>query len=416
MLPDGRGGTKSYFCGANHELIVTGENIVTFAARIGFHEPAKKERLAEILRLYRRAVNQETFNTEVTEVSYAGVFSVYDCQVPNVNAFDGNGVYLHNCGEIVLKSKQFCNLTEVAARPEDTEKTLLKKIRIATILGTYQSSLTNFLYISKEWRKNCEEERLLGVSITGQWDSQAVRNPKTLQKLRDHALGVNREYAKRFGVNESTCITCVKPSGTVSQLVDASSGMHPRHSRFYIRRIRISATDPLFQMLKEQKFPYYPEVGQIENSATTYVIEFPVKAPKEAVMRNDLSALEQLEYWKTVKENFTEHNPSVTISVGNDEWLETANWLYKSWEILGGLSFLPRTEHVYQLAPYEEVDEERYKELAAKLPDIDFSHIVAYEEDDQTSGAKELACVGGVCEIDPEEESSPIKAPSHVVQ
>lgn len=318
------------------------------------------------------------------------------------------------CGEIILRSKQFCNLTEVVARPEDTEKTLLKKVRIATILGTYQSTLTNFPYISKEWKKNCEEERLLGVSITGQWDSPVARNPKTLEKLRNHALGVNREYAKRFGINESTCVTCVKPSGTVSQLVDAASGMHPRHAPYYIRRIRISATDPLFQMLKEQKFPYHPEVGQLESSATTYVLEFPVKAPAGAAFRNDLSAIEQLEYWKMVKERFTEHNPSVTISVGNDEWIESANWLYKNWGMLGGLSFLPRTNHVYQLAPYEEISEARYKELVAKIPDTDFSHIVAYEEEDQTTGAKELACVGGVCEIDPEEESSPMKAPAGV--
>lgn len=321
---------------------------------------------------------------------------------------------INPCGEIVLRSKQFCNLSEVIARPEDTEKTLLKKIRIATILGTYQSSLTHFPYISKEWKKNCEEERLLGVSVTGQWDSPAVRNPKTLRKLRDHALGVNREYAKRFGISESTCITCVKPSGTVSQLVDAASGMHPRHSAYYIRRIRISATDPLFHMLKEQKFPYYPEIGQLESSATTYVLEFPVKAPGDAAFRNDLTAIQQLEYWKMVKENYTEHNPSVTISVGGDEWIETANWLYKNWEILGGLSFLPRSEHVYQLAPYEEITEERYKELLANFPDVDFSHIVAYEEEDQTTGAKELACVGGVCEIDPEEESAPTKVPVKV--
>jgi len=365
------------------------------------------------------------YNHKVVSVVFHGYEDVYNGTVDEFHNFFVGGfaghtrggkrkfVYINNlqCGEIVLRSKQFCNLSEVIARPEDTEKTLLKKVRIATILGTYQSSLTNFPYISKEWKKNCEEERLLGVSITGQWDSPAARNPKTLRKLRDHSLGVNREYAKRFGINESTCVTCVKPSGTVSQLVDAASGMHTRHSQYYIRRIRISATDPLFSMLKEQKFSYYPEIGQLESSATTYVLEFPVKAPDGAVFRNDLTALQQLEYWKTVKENYTEHNPSVTVSVGDDEWIETANWLYKNWEILGGLSFLPRTDHVYQLAPYEEITEERYKELVSKMPDIDFSRIVAYEEDDQTTGAKELACVGGVCEIDPEEESAPTKVP-----
>ncbi|MDP2705226.1 MAG: ATP cone domain-containing protein [Patescibacteria group bacterium] len=303
------------------------------------------------------------------------------------------------CGEIVLRSKQFCNLTEVVARKGDTEKTLLEKVELAAILGTYQSTLTSFKYLSPEWKKNCEEERLLGVSITGQWDCPAVRNPETLKKMRAKAVEVNRKYAERFGINASTCVTCVKPSGTVSQLVDAASGMHPRYAQYYIRRVRISTTDPLFQMFKDQKFPHHPEVGQSEENATTYVLEFPVKAPDGAILRNDKTAIEQLEYWKGVKENFTEHNPSVTIYVGDNEWIEVANWLYKNWDILGGLSFLPRDNHVYKLAPYEEITKERYEELLSKLPKIDFSQIVVYEKDDETMGAKELACVGGVCEI-----------------
>jgi ribonucleoside-diphosphate reductase alpha chain len=310
------------------------------------------------------------------------------------------------CGEIILRSKQFCNLTEVVARPDDTEESLLEKIRLATILGTYQSMLTSFPYLSKEWKENCEEERLLGVSITGQWDSPAARRPETLVKLRARAIEVNREYARRFGINASTAITCVKPSGTVSQLVDAASGMHPRHSRYYIRRVRISATDPLFQMLREQKFPHHPEVGQLESTATTFVLDFPVKAPEGAVLRNDLSALDQLEHWKTVKECFTEHNPSVTVSVAQDEWVLVADWLYRHWDLLGGLSFLPREEHVYQLAPYEEITEEEYHHLTRDLPEIDFAAIMAYEKEDSTTGAKELACVGNVCEVDVAETAS----------
>ena len=304
------------------------------------------------------------------------------------------------CGEIILRSKEFCNLTEVVARADDTEESLLKKAKLATILGTYQSTLTNFPYISKEWKTNCEEERLLGVSITGQWDCPAVRNPETLRKMRDLAVETNKHYAKQFGITPSLAITCVKPSGTVSQLVDAASGMHSRHAPYYIRRIRIAATDPLFHMLKEQKFPYYPEVGQMEDTATTFVLEFPVKAPEGTNFRNDFSAIEQLEYWKMVKDNFTEHNPSVTISVGENEWVETANWLYKNWDMLGGLSFLPRSEHVYKLAPYEEITETKYNELMLRTPDIDFSRIVIYEKDDETQGAKELACMGNTCEID----------------
>lgn len=305
------------------------------------------------------------------------------------------------CGEITLKSKEFCNLTEVVARPEDTEKTLIEKTRIATILGTYQATLTNFPYISPFWKKNCDEERLLGVSITGQWDSPAVRNRVTLRKMREKAIETNKIYAERFGINQSTSITCVKPSGNGSQLLNVSSGMHPRHSRYYIRRVRISASDALFQMLKEQKTPYHPEVGQSVESASTYVLEFPVKAPEGTIFKNDLTAIEQLEYWKLVKENYTEHNPSVTISVGEDEWIAVANWLYNNWDILGGLSFLPREDkdHIYALAPYEEINEEQYNKFVASFPELDFSQIMIYEKDDETQGAKEAACVSGVCEV-----------------
>ncbi len=303
------------------------------------------------------------------------------------------------CGEILLRSKSFCNLSEIVARAEDTRESLLRKVRLATILGTYQSTLTDFPYLSKDWKRNCNEERLLGVSITGQWDSPAARDPEILKQLREEAVKVNKEYAARFGVAPSAAITCVKPSGNLSQTVNASSGMHPRHSQYYIRRIRISATDSLFHMLKDQKISYKPEVGQAMGAANTYVVEFPVKAPNGAVFRDGLSATDQLEHWRTVKQNYTEHNPSVTISVGNNEWIDVAHWLYQNWDILGGLSFLPREDTVYQLAPYEEITKERYEELKKSFPDIDFSQIVLYEKDDNTEGAKELACVSGVCEI-----------------
>lgn len=303
------------------------------------------------------------------------------------------------CGEIILRSRQFCNLSEVVARASDTEQTLMKKVRIATILGTYQSTLTKFGYLSKEWKENCEAERLLGVSITGQWDSKFARDSAILRKLKNEAIRVNKIYAKRFGVNESTCITCVKPSGTVSQTVDCASGMHPRHAPYYIRRIRISATDALFKMMKDQGVPYYPEVGQSVDSANTYVLEFPMKAPEGAICKDDITAIDQLEHWKVVKVNYTEHNPSVTISVGENEWIKVAHWLYQNWEIVGGLSFLPRSNHVYQLAPYEAIDEKTYKELAKKMPEFDFSKIVTYELRDETEIKRELACVAGVCDI-----------------
>ena len=305
------------------------------------------------------------------------------------------------CGEIILKPKQFCNLTEVVARAEDTEDMLLEKTRIATILGTYQSMLTNFKYLSPEWKKNCEEERLLGVSITGQWDCKAVRNPNTLRKMKEVAIETNRKYAARFGINASTAITCVKPSGNGSQLFDSSSGMHPRHAKFYIRRVRIERHNPLFAMLRDMGVSAHPEVGSTEDMASTFVLEFPVKAPKGTThFKDDVSAHELLEYWKMVKENYTEHNPSTTISVDEGEWLEVAHWVYAHWDIIGGLSFLPRSEHVYKLAPYEAITEERYNELIKDFPEIDFSKIVLYEYDDTTTGSKELACVSGTCEID----------------
>ena len=303
------------------------------------------------------------------------------------------------CGEIILRSRQFCNLSEVVARAEDTEEDLMRKIRIATILGTYQSTLTKFGYLSKEWKNNCEEERLLGVSVTGQWDSKLSRDPEMLSKLRLEAIRINKIYAKRFGISESTCITAVKPSGTVSQTVDCASGMHPRHAPYYIRRVRISATDSLFKMMKDQGVPYHPEVGQSMEEANTFVLEFPMKAPEDAICKDDISAIDQLEHWKVVKVNYTEHNPSVTISVGENEWIQVAHWLYQNWDIVGGLSFLPRSNHVYQLAPYEAIDEKTYNELVKNMPDFDFSKIVTYELRDETEVKKELACVAGVCDI-----------------
>lgn len=303
------------------------------------------------------------------------------------------------CGEIILKSKQFCNLTEVVARANDTKESLIRKARLATILGTYQSTLTNLGYLSKEWTENCEAERLLGVSITGQWDSKAVRNADVLKAMRAETIATNKKYAAKFKVNASTAITCVKPSGTVSQTLGVASGMHPRHAPYYIRRIRISATDSLFKMLKDQGVPYYPEVGQSEETANTFVLEFPVKSPDGAISKDDISALDQLEHWKLVKENFTEHNPSVTISVGDDEWIKVANWVYENWDIVGGLSFLPRSNHVYRLAPYEPITKAQYEAMVERLGNVDYGKLYQYERQDETELKKEMACVSGTCEI-----------------
>lgn len=303
------------------------------------------------------------------------------------------------CGEIILKSMQFCNLTEVIARSTDTKESLVRKARLATILGTYQSTLTKFQYISKEWTVNCEAERLLGVSVTGQWDSATVRNADVLNAMRLETIKTNKKFAERFGVNTSNAITCVKPSGTVSQTFDVASGMHARHAPYYIRRIRVSATDALYKFMRDAGVPCLPEVGQNAETANTFVLEFPVKAPEGAISKDDVSAIDQLTHWKLVKENFTEHNPSVTVSVGDDEWIKVANWVYENWAIVGGLSFLPRENHVYQLAPYETITKDEYEARIKNFPVVDYAKLMQYERADETELKKELACVSGVCEI-----------------
>lgn len=303
------------------------------------------------------------------------------------------------CGEIYLRSKQFCNLSSIVVRPDDTMASLKRKMRLATILGTYQATLTNFEYLSEDWKNNCEEEQLLGVSITGYYDNKVVRNDKNLEALRAEAITVNKEYAKRFKRKPSTAITCVKPHGNSGQLLGVGSGMHPWFAPYYIRRVRISVNDPLLKLAQEQGVPVFPEVGYSTSNSTTMVLEFPVKAPDGAVVSKDVSALEMLEEWRRLKVHFTEHNPSVTIYVSDDEWMAVANFVYENWDIVGGLSFLPRNDHIYQLAPYEEITKEEYEKRKKALGDIDFSKLVIYEKTDQTIGAKELACAGGTCEI-----------------
>ena len=307
---------------------------------------------------------------------------------------------MNPCGEIYLQSKQFCNLTSIVVRPKDTMESLKRKMHLATIVGTYQATLTNFEYLSKEWKENCEKEQLLGVSITGYYDNKIVRDDKNLQILRDEGIKANKKYAKRFGVNESTAITCVKPHGNSGQLLGVGSGMHTWYSHYYIRRVRISANDPLLKLAQNQGVTALPEVGYSTSNASTMVLEFPCKAPDEAMVNKDVTALEMLEEWKRLKINFTEHNPSVTIYVGDEEWIAVANFVYKNWDIVGGLSFLPRDNHIYQLAPYEEITKDEYERRMKLLKHINFSKLVLYEKDDQTIGAKELACVGGVCESD----------------
>ena len=312
---------------------------------------------------------------------------------------DERQIGLNPCGEIYLRSKQFCNLTNVVIRPKDTVEVLKRKIELATLLGTYQSTLTNFGYLSKKWKENCEAERLLGVTLNGYYDNPIVRDDKVSDTLREHSIEVNKKYAKRFDINPSTAITSVKPSGNSGQLLGVGSGMHPWYAPYFIRRVRISHTDTLLKMARDQGVPCLPEVGQSELTATTFVLEFPVKAPEGAIFKDKVSALDLMKEWKRLKEHFVEHNPSATIYVGPDEWLAVGNFVYENWDWIGGLAFLPRSEHVYQLAPYEEITKEEYERRTRVIGKIDFSKLSQYEATDNTTGAKEFACVSGVCEL-----------------
>ena len=306
------------------------------------------------------------------------------------------------CSEIILRSREFCNLSEVVVRASDTRETLLEKVRLATILGTFQSSLVNFKYISKGWKKNCEEERLLGVSMTGIMDNKFTNGkigdlPSLLEELKAEAVKVNAEMAKKLGINQSVAITCVKPSGTVSQLVDAASGIHARHNPYYIRTVRGDKKDPLTMFMVDKGFPV--EDDQM-NPSHTSVFSFPVKVDKGAVFRQDMSAIEQLEMWLVYQKHWCEHKPSVTISVKENEWMEVGAWVYANFDYMSGVSFLPFSEHTYKQAPYQDCDESEYKEMLSQMPkDINWGDLAEYEASDMTIGSQELACAAGNCEI-----------------
>jgi ribonucleoside-triphosphate reductase len=305
------------------------------------------------------------------------------------------------CSEIILRPYQFCNLTEVVVRATDTIETLSHKVRLATILGTIQSTYTNFPYLRKKWKDNTEEERLLGVSLTGIMDNPLMTSKNngleaTLEHLRNVAINTNAEWADRLGIPRSAAITCVKPSGTVSQLVDSASGIHARHSPYYIRTVRGDNKDPLTQFMKDMGVPAEPCVMKPDN---TTVFSFPVKSPEGAVTRNDMTAIEQLETWLTYQRYWCEHKPSVTVSVRDEEWMEVGSFVYKYFDEMSGVSFLPHSDHTYQQAPYQDVTKEEYEALLAMMPaKIDWSNLSEYETEDQTQSSQTFACVGS-CEI-----------------
>lgn len=306
------------------------------------------------------------------------------------------------CSEIILRDREFCNLTEVVVRASDTPESLKRKVRLATILGTMQATLTNFQYISSEWTKNCREEALLGVSLTGILDCMYTNNNDErlvtlLSLLRQDAVKTNKEWADRIGIEPSAAITCVKPSGTVSQLTDAASGIHARHAPYYIRTVRADNKDPLCQMMKEMGFPNEADIMKPEH---TTVFSFPMKSPDRSVFRKDMTALQHLELWLTYQRHWCEHKPSITVTVKEHEWMEVGAWVYKHFDEVSGISFLPYADHSYQQAPYQDCTKEEYEALLAKMPkNVEWSMLQNYEKEDQTVGNQTFACSGDKCEV-----------------
>ena len=302
------------------------------------------------------------------------------------------------CSEIILRSREFCNLSEVVIRSGDTMTEIGKKVKLATMLGTIQSTLTNFKYLSKDWRKNCEEERLLGVSLTGIMDNSLTANPKpeSLQNLRRIAVHTNEALAQEIGINPSASITCVKPSGTVSQLVDSASGIHSRHSPYYIRRVRMDAKDPMTTFMQDLKWVWEPDITKPNE---TVVFSFPVKSPKGSITREKRSAIQQLEVWALYQEHWCQHKPSITITVKEDEWLEVGSWVYNNFNTMSGVSFLPHTDHSYKQAPYEDCNKRTFNQLNNMICEADWSTLTQYEEEDYTVASQELACSAGFCEV-----------------
>ena len=306
------------------------------------------------------------------------------------------------CSEIILRPYQFCNLSEVMVRETDDLESLKRKVRLATIVGTLQATLTDFKYLRSVWKKNTEEERLLGVSLTGIMDhhvlSKNVDSAKWLQEMRREAIATNAKYAKAIGIPQSAAITCVKPSGTVSQLTDTASGIHARHNDYYIRTVRGDNKDPLTQFMIESGVPHERDVMKPDS---TTVFSFAMKSPEGAVTRTQMTAIEQLELWKTYALHWCEHKPSVTISVKEDEWMEVGAWVYKNFDVASGVSFLPHSDHTYQQAPYQDIDVDEYNDWQQSYSyvELDWNKLTEFEKEDNTTGSRELACTAGVCEV-----------------
>jgi ribonucleoside-diphosphate reductase alpha chain len=381
-----------------------GSNRMRHAKDGEFWKKAPQRSLANNSVAYTEKPDLETFMEEWlslyrSESGERGIFNraAADHQVDRSGRREtGHEWGTNPCSEIILRPNQFCNLSEVVVRDGDDLATLERKVRVATLLGTLQSTLTNFKVLRKIWERNTSEERLLGVSLTGIADHSVLGNPKdkslpaTLEMLKAVAIAANEEYAKSLGIPRSSAITCVKPSGTVSQLVNSASGIHARHAPYYIRRVRGDKKDPLTQYMIEAGFPYEEDAYNPQ----TVVFDFPIKAPNTA---KQYGAMEHLELWKIYQDNWCDHKPSITVSYNDDEFIAAGNWVWENFNKISGISFLPRFDHVYAQAPYEEFTEAEYHALVARMPAVDFTGFK--EDSDQTTASQELACVGNVCEI-----------------
>jgi ribonucleoside-diphosphate reductase alpha chain len=308
------------------------------------------------------------------------------------------------CSERILRPRGLCNLSEVIIRPDDDKDTLCRKVRQSTILGCVQTLYTNFNFVSREWKKNTEEERLIGVSLTGLRDHYILNRVSKEAKLwftelRQVCIDTAMEWSSTLEINMPACQTCVKPSGSVSALTGTASGLHPRFAQFYIRRVRVAVIDPISNLLIDCGVPYKPENGQTKDNADTWVFEFPMKSPETSVLQEEVSAMDQLEYWLMLQKYWCSGKPSCTIHVADDEWIDVAAWVYKHWNYMSGVAFLPKSNSVYELMPFEEITESEYKDRVENFPEVDFSLLSKYEESDRTIGAQELACTGGDCEI-----------------
>lgn len=354
----------------------------------------------------RRKPDMDLFLTEAkalydSKSGERGFFSRYACQsIAGRNGRRDNTYEFgtNPCSEIILRPFQFCNLTEIVIRDNDTVESLSRKARIAAILGTIQSTFTDFKYLRNIWRKNCEEERLLGVSLTGVSDNTGLITKEVLNEVKQVVINTNKEWAERLGIPQSAATTCVKPSGTVSQLVNSGSGLHSRHSPYYLRTVRADNKDPLTQFLKDSGVYSEPDVTKPDNTTVFY---FPMKSPKGSKMRDNDTAIGSLELWKLLQDEWCEHKPSATVYVREEEWVDVFSWVYKHFDMLSGVSFLPYDGGSYKQAPYQEITEDQYNEWLEKhpMPEIDWDDLRFYETEDMTTGSQELACTGGACEI-----------------